>query len=416
MTTSETEPDPSDLLGREITLRNDLDRSLQLAAAKLVASPNGEAEVLKSVFADVLRAQTWIKSVAAITLDHNDCPKVLEKLAGELAPNWNHLIKRIGKNQTADWIRRRMPSLSFLDKAWVSGSSCSASPLLLSSSCFGSLEPISLFVIVEDSEVLCSSLLQSAATWTGAFLAASQRSESQARAANMIAHMSSSSVEIADFRLRLAQKYLQGPAGGDSAKAANEIELALNELADAQRALHRGLIWSSEKPRFPQPVELGQVFKDVIESLNKTVGGFHGPIVDDATLGQCFQKLQNVRVKASESRLRQSLRDAALGAWMLSERTTLKMDCETKKRRTAVTFRGQGSTIPPDWTAGQLQRNFFDPEIFCLTSQRGIVERALTFDWSQRLLAQIDAQLKPAVTDRQTFELTIDFQKCLPRS
>lgn len=422
MPTNETSNDLEEQVGREVTLRNNFERSVQCFATKLAERARwflNDNALVSHFFDELLATNSWLRCAAAVTVDRGRGPEILAVM-GDQSLNWEDVVSGVGPTRAAGWILRHETKSHMIPNPF-SSAAVDRFKLLIVTPCVGPAQPISIFGIVDDVTAVFPSLLQSAAVWLGTTVGMAQRirAEAQADAANMIAHMSSSSVELANFRLRLAQKSLDRESSTDGTKeAAKHIQQALSDLDDAQRALQRGLIWSSDKPSFPKPVELREELKLVIDSLNDTAGKVKGrQIVDKAAFKECYKALKNLSVEASSMRLRQSLRDAMLGAWMLSERTTLRMTCQTDPGHTAasVTFCGQGSTIPRDWSEQQLQRNFFDPEIFCLTSQKVFVERALTFDWTQRLLSQINAHLKPAVADRK-FELTIDFQKCIPSS
>lgn len=399
---------PADLeeVAGEVTLRNEFEKDLQGHAVKLATDPPSTDTELLSQFVEVLRNHSWVQCAAAMTIGSDGRPEILAT-TGDSCEFWNRAIKDFGGRRTAKWIVSRQTVAREISV----GSASSAKVQLLVSHCFGSIRPISLFVTANDSRAIYRSLLQAAAYWVGAFLRLTQhvraQTEARAEAANAIAHMSASSIEMAQFRLHLVQREL-----GDSS-ADSQLNRALEDLKDAQRALQRGQYWSAEEPRFTNDVKLQDEFREVVVSLNEAVGNEIGPIVSTNVIPQCCHNLGDLRVNASRNRLRQSIRDATLGAWMLSGRKTLNVSCQPNHHQgsAAIILLGEGSRIPDEWTAQQLEEWFFDPEIFCLTSEKGIVERALTFDLTRRLLSQMKARLTPAVRNRK-FELTIDFQEC----
>lgn len=406
-----------------VTLRNDFDSSLHHFASNISKDiPSTDADFLTK-FMEVLRRHDWFGSAAAMTVGDDQRVEILATTDCH-HDVWNRMLNEFGEQQLADWIIRRRTV--FRDLTDNSPQIANANQLLMVSHCFGSAKPISLLMTVSDITAIYRSLFQTAAVWVGAFLGITQRvhaqSQARAEAANAIAHLSASSIEMAQFRLQLARRELDQCVDGSTApvterlrELSEQIKLAVEDLKDAQRALQRGQYWSAEEPRFTEDVPLKEAFQNVVHTLNQAVRKRAGSIVSNSAVQKCCDLLGGLQINASPDRLRQSLRDATLGAWMLSGKNTLNVSClpNPENNSASITFRGKTSNIPAEWSAQDLEERFFDPKIFCLTSQKPIVERALTFDLTRKLLEQMSARLIPAVKDQQ-FELTIDFQKCSP--
>lgn len=411
---TDTSPSADALLneiGHSVTLRNNFENAIiETVTAGIGARSLLSYEALTRDLLTALSKQSWVLTAGVVGLSRSDEPEA-KVLPDDAVHMWEKALELLTTDRARDSIRSQQSLCTPLPAA-SPGAPGEAASVFLLSHCYGSVEPLSLFVVTHSEAGIVHSLVQSAAVWIGAIVGLAERTRARAEAAGMIAHLSASSIGMAQF---LLDKALKGLSRNEEAtESRNSIEQALGELNEARRALQRGQYWCSSPPKKQVSLNLSEELHAVANILNRIVGETGQPLISESHLESCRAALAGVVVSGSGRRLRQSLQDVAIGAWLLSGGKPLEVRCETvrdnDRGKSRVVLKGQGSIIPSNWSAKELEDCFFDPEVFQLSSKE-LGERALTFDVPQRLLAQMGAQLRPEVQN-DAFLLSVDFDEC----
>lgn len=387
------------------TLRNDFERHIQqsLSCFKDVSDHSSESEVLTFVSRKLFEPHRWAKAVALVTLGQNESVEPLTCHGNEA--NRLHSLLKTDTDLTAQIYQ----CITKEDRGQYRLDQHDGFGVALIQSITGTGAKTFLIVVVDDSTSVLRSLVATAALFIGAIAGIFNQQNARREIMSMMSHMCAGHIAVSRHHIEQAEKLLPNAPQSLVSDLQPHLSTATTELNNAGIALRKAAIWSSDDSPLTEEVCIEQELKCVVEQLQ------FGPLVDDS-FQKCLSNLRTIRIVASRSRLQQCLRDSLIGTWILSRRNSLGLHAEFKPsddggKSVTLHICGKDSTIPSGWSDDRVKRTFFDPEIFFLTSTKGIEERALTFDCTRRLLRQMNADMTPSLQDDR-FRLSIHFHEC----
>lgn len=255
--------------------------------------------------------------------------------------------------------------------------------MLLAYPCPGSKPPIAITTVARHNSriQLLRWMTDVAATHAAAIMAIVRAGEERERGyrelASRMAHVVSSSVCVAELRLRLV---LEG--GVTDAKIKQAVSRAIETLGEAQRGLTRARLLDLPWDRYGEDIPLVEFLQDVSSELNKAVA----PRVavepgDSSSIQPC--------VHAARERLRYAFRDLLLGVWLLGgKHQPVKWTVRDGQERVQVDIEGDVTDRVGGIPATLILDHFFDPATF-LSSDREPSEYGVSFHLARQLIREI---------------------------
>ena len=385
-----------DALARELTVQGDFQAAALLLMEKLANRPPPTSATVLQEWVALLTRQPGVAACAFLKADYD--AQSLDPLAS--SPN----ISMLNALRSSPSRRRLLACLSNMQ--FLADRLPREASLRGRSSAQFFVQPLvprslrTLLIVVTDGTKAfqIDYIAQSVATFAAAFLAPAREQEMSAR----VAHMSSGSILVAQFKLEAALHELKQH---NEPAAAGQICKALGALRDAQAGLDRarllGLPWHKQARR----IRLGPFLAEVAEALNNEIDQ---EVVGERSLRAC-RCAPDAVVRAGDERLRYALRDATLATWLLGKGRTTSLAVGRTGPWVSAQIKSQGTSLPRAAAGADLMAILSDPGQY-LTLPDKPAARGIGFFLPRKLIEEMGGRMSAQIrgADRR-LAITLDW-------
>jgi len=366
-----------DALAQELAIQGDFQAAALLLMERLANRPPATSAAVLQAWVDLLSRQPGVAECAFLRADYSEGS--LEYLASSAIVrritalrNSSCRFRMLACLSSRQFLSDRLPRLA--GKPWQPGVQLFVQPVIPTSL-------RALLVVISDGRGGCQIdyIVQAVATFAAALLAPAREQELAAR----VAHMTSGSILVAQFKLDSALRQM-----GDEPAVADQIQKALAALKDAQAGLDRarlfGLPWHGRAGR----ISLGPFLAKLGAQLNDEI---QQEVVTEASLRAC-KRIQSMVVRATEERLRCALRDAILVTWLLCKRRTTSLSVARSDERVKARIRGDGTTLPRITRSADLLAILSDPAQYLSLPEKPAV-RGVGLSLPRKLIEEMGGRM-----------------------
>lgn len=395
-------------MAHEATIRMSFDHDAVSLMESHTIQPVMDCEKILLDWVTLLEKQSPISKAFIIHL-HPPTKQVHTRTPNpEIAEQWNQVLAEYNWDDLVEQIQHQRI------QGYNVPENIDDHAILLISPCYCTLTPTALAVVVRrqtDREFHARWMLEQATLRAGVPLAIinaiEERERGRLELAGRVAHMTSSSLVLAQLRLQHLREGLD-----DNTVIASNITEVLGFLEEAQQGLDRARLLGIPWQQFSKKITLPDFLIEIQETLNDTTGN---TIVNGIThLAHDATQSGSITVTASPVRLRYALRDLTLGAWVLSgQRKPVMLTLANGGQYAKLTIQSQDVSLHSAANQQAIDQQdllslLCDPAVFLISPDRYIPERSMGFYLAIHLIKEMGGDITAHIEKQTlTFEVSL---------